>query len=847
MKNQMCLKFLLTLVGLMGTFGLSAQHTLYPAVYNLQEVTLLDSPFKDAQDLNFKTLMQYNTDCLLTPYVRQSGLSATTDEKSPYYQWEYEHPAFTSFAWNPALAMDGHVLGHYLSALSFAYAACHDEMQRAEFKKRVDYIVKVLCDCQAVFDNDKSGMKGFIGGLPDNSIWTSMLDADYRVYNQRGNWVPYYCEHKVMAGLRDAFVYTGNVQAKEAFRKMCDWVIQTVAMFNADLMELHILQWETGGVHEVLADAYEIFDENKYLKAAQKFSHQIVIENMNSDTQHDFLDKRHTNELAAMFLGFNRIGQLKREPRYTLSAQNFWEEVVNNERTMAIGGSGVGGFFVPKSKSSTLINDADGPDLCTSFNMVKISYALFLLNHDAKYPDYAENVLLNHLLSSIDPETGGFTYYTPMRPESYRIYSKVNSSMWCCMGSGMESQSKYGKFIYTYDEDTLYVNLFIPSELNSAKANLIQESRYPYGDVSKITIRKSGNYQIAVRHPSWATSGFSVTVNGKPVRCKPELVTPGRPSYVFCGRGWKSGDVIEVHYPMTLTFVKCPHNPDYIALRYGPNVLAAQTTGRKGEPGYEPLPKEYGGDGLHDFSPQNRLKLPNIAFAPMLICDLQEVPKRVKLVNRDKLEFEVDASALGSSWKTVKMRPFFDLHHCRYSIYWNRQTESAWKRNPLYQEQVRRQSLESLTLDQLVPGDATNEDAHEMQLSETGSRGILNGKPFRDAQPDQWFEYTFDARLCDSIIGCGQECCMVCALAYNDRGRSCDLLIDGEQLQHYELQDNRTAPTKEKFFEQVFRVPSSYLQGKQKIVFRVASSNGSFAPRFYQMRFSRYDAELLNK
>lgn len=844
MKYQMCLRLLLTLVSMVGSFGLFAQHVLYPVSFDLQEVTLLESPFKRAQDLNFRTLMEYNTDCLLTPYVRQSGLSATTDEKSPYYQWEYEHPAFTSFAWNPALAMDGHILGHYLSALSMAYAACHDEKQRTAFKERIDYIVKVLCDCQAVFDKDKSGMKGFIGGLPDNSIWTSMIDADYRVYNQRGNWVPYYCEHKVMAGLRDAYVYSGNEQAKEAFRKMCDWVIQTVAMFNSDLMELHILQWETGGMHDVLADAYELFDESKYLRAAQKFSHQIVIENMNSDTNHDFLDKRHTNELAAMFLGFTRIGQLKREPRYTLSARNFWEEVVNH-RIMANGGTGVGGFFVPKAKSATLLNDADGPDLCTSFNMLKLSNALFVQDHDAKYQDYAEKVMLNHLLASIDPVTGGFPYYTPMRPESYRIYSKMNSAMWCCMGSGMECQSIYGKFIYCYDEDTLYVNQFIPSEVKSNKVQLVQENNYPYGEMTKITIHKSGNYQLAVRHPSWANDQFSVTVNGKPIRYKADLAKPGKCSYIFCGKGWKSGDVIEVHYPMSLTFVACPNNPDYIALRYGPNVLAAQTTGRKGEPNYEPLPKEYGGDGLHDFSPQSRLKLPNVAFAPMLICELQEVPNRVKLVNRDKLEFEVDASALGSTWKTVKMRPFHDLHHCRYSIYWNRQTESAWKRNPLYQEQVRRQSLESLTLDELIPGDASSEEAHEMQLSETGSRGILNGKPFRDAQPDQWFEYSFDASRCDSIINGGGECCLVCLFAYNDRGRSCNITIDGDTLQHFRLHDNRTAPTKEKFFEQVFKVPANYVQGKQKFVLRVSSVEGSFVPRFYQVRLSRYDARLL--
>ncbi|MBP5679629.1 MAG: glycoside hydrolase family 127 protein, partial [Bacteroidales bacterium] len=230
----------------------SNQTSFYPARFRLDEVTLLDSPFKRAQDLNFHFLMEYDVDRLLTPYVRQSGLSSTTDAKSPYYQWEFEHPAFNSFAWNPALAMDGHLLGHYLSALSLACSACHDEGTKAKLRERVDYIVRVLRDCQEVFDHNKDGLKGFIGGIPDNNIWKGLHDSNYRTYNERGHWTPFYCEHKVAAGLRDAYLYAGNAMAKTVFQKMCDWLIDIVSMFRDDVMEMQILQWEPGAINEVL-------------------------------------------------------------------------------------------------------------------------------------------------------------------------------------------------------------------------------------------------------------------------------------------------------------------------------------------------------------------------------------------------------------------------------------------------------------------------------------------------------------------------------------------------------------------------------------------------------------------
>ncbi len=844
MKGIKKYSVLLVLFGLLSMEKIQAQHVLYPSHFDLQEVTLLDGPFKRAQDLNYKSLLEYNVDRLLTPYVRQAGLSATSDAKSPYYQWESEHPAFDSFAWNPAMAMDGHVLGHYLSALSISYQSCHEESLRTEFKKRIDHILAVLKDCQDAFKDNKDGLKGYIGGIPDNSVWTSMADADYRVYNQRGNWVPFYCEHKVMAGLRDAYVYAGSELAKEMFQKLCDWAIQSVSLFTDDIMEMQILQWETGGMNEVLADAYAIFGDNKYLKAAQKFSHQIVIENMNQDPQHVFLDKKHTNGMSAAFVGISRINELKSEKRYRSSSRLYWDDVVMR-RSTAIGGVGQEHYFLPANKCASIINNADGPDLCTTYNMLKLTESLFTESRDARYSDYYERALLNHVLPSIDPETGGFAYFTSLRPESYRIYSTVNQSMWCCVGTGMESQSKYGDFIYTMSDDTLFVNLFIPSELKSQRVALKQESNFPYDNKTKITIQKNGSYVLAVRHPSWAAPGFKISVNGKDLSFKADKITPGKATYLGCGKSWKQGDVVEVTYPMQLTFVACPNYGDYIALRYGPSVLAVQTTSSNpGEARYEKLPREYGGEGMRDHSPQSKEKFPNLAFAPMLICEMPQVPTRVKMIDPTKLLFSVDASAKGSPWKEVSMRPFFDLHHVRYSIYWNRQNEESWLKNPMFKNQLKKSQLELLTFDQVTPGESASENEHNVKLSETGSRGNLNGRSFRDAQPNEWFEYSLNADRAAKEAP-GEALALSLTLSVSDRGRSCSILVDGKELDIYQVPSSNPTGAKEKFFDKVFLIPASVVSGKTSIPVRIASVDGSYAPRVYQIRLMKYDEQIL--
>jgi len=128
-----------------------AQDKLYPNLFPFGAVTLLDGPFKHARDLNIRTLLQYKVDRLLAPYRKEAGLMP---KDSGYRNWE---------------GLDGHVGGHYLSAIAMNYAST----KNPECRRRMEYMIKELEACQeANTKNHPDWGKGYAGGVPNSKlIW----------------------------------------------------------------------------------------------------------------------------------------------------------------------------------------------------------------------------------------------------------------------------------------------------------------------------------------------------------------------------------------------------------------------------------------------------------------------------------------------------------------------------------------------------------------------------------------------------------------------------------------------------------------------------------------------------
>ena len=749
-----------------------AQEKLYHDEFPLGDVTLLDGPLKKARDLNIKTLLQYNCDRLLAPYRKEAGLEP---KAKTYPNWD---------------GLDGHVGGHYLTAMAMNAATGNDEC-----RQRMEYMISELQLCaEANAKNHPGWGKGYVGGMPNSDrIWSNFKKGDFGVYF--GSWAPFYNLHKMYAGLRDAWLYCGNEQAKTLFLGFCDWAIDLTANLNDTQME-QMLGNEHGGMNEVLADAYAITQDTKYLKAATRFSHRRLLTPMSQ--RQDCLDNMHANTQVPKVVGFERISELSNDENYHEAANFFWD-IVTGERSLAFGGNSRREHFPSKEACTDFINDIDGPESCNTNNMLKLTEDLHRRNPEARYADYYELATFNHILSSQHPEHGGYVYFTPARPRHYRNYSAPNEAMWCCVGTGMENHGKYGQFIYTHMGDALYVNLFVASELNWKEKNisLRQETSFPYSESSRITITSGkGQFPLLVRYPNWVKPGeFAVTVNGKPVS-----IISGPSSYVTIDRKWKKGDVVNIIFPMHNSIKYLPNVPQYIALMHGPILLGMKT-------GTEDLAHLVADDSRFGQYAGGK-KLP-VNKAPILINDhIDEIADQLTPIAGKPLHFTLNTKMENAT--SNELQPFFEIHDSRYMIYWLALSESSYKNylQQLEKEEQERQALEARTIDKVQPGEQQPETDHRMETDQSQT-GNTNDVFWRDASNGHYFSYLMqtagrtDLSLRLKFWGVGEW-----------KSHEFDVFIDDQLLTSI----NNTGKYRiSEFKYETFSIPASMLKGKQQI------------------------------
>ena len=768
-----------------------AQDRLYADEFPLSDVTLLDGPLKKARDLNIKTLLQYDVDRLLAPFLKEAGLPP---KKPSFPNWD---------------GLDGHVGGHYLTAMAINAATGSEEC-----RKLMEYMISELQACaDANAKNHPEWGKGYVGGVPGSDrIWSNYKKGNFGPYY--GAWVPYYNIHKMYAGLRDAWVYAGNEQAKKLFLGFCDWAIDLTAGLTDAQVE-QTLHTEHGGMNEVLADAYAITGDKKYLDVAKRFSHKRLL--LPLSQRQDCLDNMHANTQVPKVVGFERISELSGDEAYHTASAYFWD-IVTGERTLAFGGNSRREHFPSKEACKDFVSDIDGPETCNTNNMLKLSEELHRRNPEARYADFYELATFNHILSSQHPEHGGYVYFTSARPRHYRNYSAPNEAMWCCVGTGMENHGKYGQFVYTKKADNLFVNLFVSSELNWKEKGVVlrQETNFPYSETSRLTIAQGkGQFTLQVRYPGWVKPGqFEVKVNGKPV----SIVT-GPSSYVAIDRQWKKGDVVEMTFPMHNSIKYLPNLPQYIALMHGPVMLAMKT-------GTEDLAHLIADDSRFGQLAVGK-KLP-VDQAPILINNnLEDIANQLQPVAGKPLHFTL--STRMENEIRHELMPFFELHDARYMMYWLALSEDNYKGylDNLAKQEQERQALEDRTVDKVQPGEQQPESDHFME-TDNSFVGNSNDVFYRDANDGHYFSY---------LLQTGGQTDLSLRLKYWGVGEwkshEFDILIDDALVTSV----NNTGKYRiSEFKYETYPIPAEMLKGKKQVRVKFVAKPHKQIGEIYEVR-----------
>ena len=588
--------------------------------FDLSDIKLLDSRFKENMERDGKWLLSIDNKRLLHSWQVNAGMA--TNGRS-FGGWE-----------GLDVELRGHSLGHVLSGLALMYASTGE----ISYKSKADSLVSALAEIQKVLNQG-----GYLSAFPQNLV--------NRVIEGKPVWAPWYTLHKVMEGLIDMYQYAGNKQALDVAVKMSDWAYHKLENLSPE--QLSIMQKEEfGGMMEAAYNLYAITGNANDKKLAECFYHHSILDPLAQ--KEDKLAGNHANTQIPKIIGEARGYELTGNERERNIAEFFWQTVIDHH-TYVTGGNSDHEFFFEPDQISKHVSPAT-TESCNTYNMLKLTRHLFTWTADPKYADYYEQALYNHILASQDPETGMVMYFLSYTPGTFKTYCTKENSFWCCVGTGFENHAKYGEGIYYHDDKSIYVNLFIPSELTWKEKGikLKQQTGYPEEATTHLTVQeiKDGNVPLYIRYPSWATSGATIKINGRNVKISQK---PG--SYIVLNKTWKTGDKIDITYPISLRLVATNDNPNMAAVVYGPIVLA----GDMGTDGIQ-APAPYAKDQL-DF---RKTAIPDNIVSTLNING-RKLNDWLIPVNGKQLVFKTT----GVASKEITMIPYYQIDKQRYIIYWN--------------------------------------------------------------------------------------------------------------------------------------------------------------------------------
>jgi len=738
--------------------------------FNCKDVKLLDgSPFKNAMEKDAAYILLIEPDRLLHRFHLNAGLPVKGEI---YGGWESD-------------GLSGHTLGHYLSACALFYT----NTGNVEFKKKVDYIVSELAVCQ------QARKSGYVGAIPnEDSLWAKVSRGEIKSggFDLNGAWSPWYTVHKVMAGLVDAYLYCDNPQALEVVSGIADWTGNLLKNLTEE-QRLKMLNCEYGGMQDVLANIYSITGNKKYLGLSYKFDDEFIMGELARGI--DPMAGKHSNTNVPKAIGAARRYELTNNASDHKIATFFWD-ILAHHHAYVIGGNSNYEYLGEPDKLNDRLSD-NTCETCNSYNMLKLTRHLFAWEPDSKLFDFYERTLYNHILSSQNPENGMMCYFTPLRMGTRKEFSDPFNTFTCCVGSGMENHSKYAEAIYCETEPgDLYVNLFIPSELNWKKrdASIKLETGFPFESKVNLTvnIKKSQAFTILIRQPEWVKAVISLSVNGKPVKA---ITNPN--GYLELSRNWKNSDKIEITFPMELRMESMPDNSDRIAFLYGPLVLAADL-----------------GDSLPD----------PVFGTPVLLTDNRNIKDLVKTVDLKTLTFET--TGIGQP-EDITLKPFYTLYNKYYSVYFDFFTKAGWltRRAEYEAEKKKQQIIDERTIDNFRIGEMQPERDHNLVATEKSYVDIALGRTGREARRENSFSFTM------KVIP-GTENVLLLSYIGDDKDRKFDVLVDGSRIAVVDWNGGATG----KFYDVEYTIPAHLVGNKTSVTVKIDACYGKTAGRIFGSR-----------
>jgi DUF1680 family protein len=768
----------------------------------LENLEITDEYLENANGKTIDYLLSLDPEKFLYSWYTQAGLTPTTS--SGYGGWE--RSTGTRFT--------GHFFGHYISALSQAYATTTDAGIKAQLLAKLTSAVEGLKSCQDAWAAANPSSAGYVAPFPLSALPSG----------KDGLLVPFYNLHKVLAGLLDAHQYAPADVAADALSVASafgTWVKNYAGSLSNPAT---ILNTEYGGMNEALYELYSITKSPDHKRAAEYFDEVALFQKLANGQ--DVLNGLHANTTIPKL-----IGALKRYtvfmddpalyatltdaektalPMYLTAAQRFWQMVVD-DHTYANGANSQSEHFhdietlyaFATNGVTSGYGENSTAEGCNEYNMLKLTHALFAVDHQVKYADYYESTFINTILASQNPETGMVTYFQPQAAGYAKVFGTPLDQFWCDHGTGIESFTKLGDSMYFTDAEGVWVNQFYSSQFRDGAHNLqiTQTANVPADSVVHISVDAidGGEVQdgtvLKLRVPSWAVAP-TLTRNG-------DAVDLSAASAGYLTIEVAAGDELVYTLPAQVAVSDGTENPNWVAFTYGPVLLATELSRTN-------VDASYTAGVLVQMSTADKSLNSNVVVSDPAAWKAAVVDNVVRLADgpnangRTTMRFALQNVDQVSAALTFE--PYYSLYGARYATYMTLVQPDSAEAQALILKQKQQLRIDETTIDSLTSFDDNNSEADKNYRYNKSSVGVYNGQGYRDGQraTDAYFQY-------DMIVDPEAPANYLGVRYYGgDNGRTFDVYLNDVLLKHEQVTNANGATT---WYVQYDRIPQAVLDG----------------------------------
>ncbi|MFI2742239.1 beta-L-arabinofuranosidase domain-containing protein [Zhouia sp. PK063] len=769
----------------------------------LSDVQLLKgSPFYNAMKLDEQYLKDMDVNRMLNGFLKHAQLPLKHGEYPGSHQPKNTRPGY---------------LDHYLSAISLMYAQTGDVI----YKERINDIINTLTDCKNALQQQGKGNTFLYSDFTLNKLHDLqngkivLEGSDETGYPWGGIGNIWYGIHKMLAGLRDAYIYTNNQKAFDLLIQEANFITNVAMNTNPDIFD-DMLDIEHGGMNEVLADVYALTGNKKYLIASEKFNHQKVI--LNTALGKNVLYGRHVNMQVPTFVGTARQYTLTGNKTSEKATENFLNQMYNEENNV-IGGSGRYERYLPENYTTSGLGFTSD-ETCATYNMLKVALETFEVTGDLQHMNYYEKALYNDILASQDPETGGFTYYMSLMPGGFKSFSDGFNlkGVWCCVGTGMENHAKYTRAIYFHNEKEILVNLFIPSTLQWKAKGLAleQKTTFPANDTVEIKILRNKNFDgtISFRCPDWVQKNdIKVWVNNTS-----KTVNIDKQGYLTLAKDWNEGDILKIIMPQHFTLEAAKDDSHLVSLLHGPIVYGVDL-------GTNNLPNHLVREALH----YKNWVTPKYDI-PMLHLNRDNLAVMLKATSKNNTSFETEGNLVSGKKVKVLFKPFYTLNNSRYTVYFKNYTESMIA---LYHKVVS---------DEINCTAIENEENHKLKTIKSDTVKFKDARHFwennsygRTIYKDGFVSYQLKNNKEK------QEYVTVRFWGSSSQKTGVNIYIENKLI----ASENLTEQMPLAFYDKTYKIPENLTQGKKQITIKFEPKTEADSAAIYGVKLST-DPELFS-